>query len=104
MKLRFRYASKKESTHSKGPHKEVSEDFNVSNTHPDEVVNPIERVINVKNCLLWHHPCPNAKAEMDTATHISICMSSGCNKVDRIVVGSFVTVSHFGFVSGLRFV
>ena len=67
--------------------------LNVSSTHPDEGANPIERVINV-----------NADAEMDTATHLSICMNSDCNKVDRIVVGSFVTVSYFGFVSGLRFV
>ena len=71
----------------------MSEDFNVSNTHLGEIANPIKRVVDV-----------NAEAEMDTATHLSICMNSDCNKVDRIVVGSFVTVSYFGFVSGLRFV
>ena len=44
--------------------------------------------MDMKNCLLRHHPCLNAKAEMDTATHLSICMNSDCNKVDWIFVAA----------------
>ena len=78
----------RKSAGSQGPHKEVSEDFNVSNTYLGEIANPIERVMNVKNCPLCHHPHLNAKAEMDTATHLSICINSDCNKVDWIFVGN----------------
>ena len=58
----------------------MSEDFNVSNTHLGEIANPIERVMNVKNCSLCHHPHLNAKAEMDTATHLSICINSAVTR------------------------
>ena len=30
---------------------------------------------------------------MDIVTHLAICISLDCNKVDRIVVGKFVTAS-----------
>ena len=118
----------RKSADSQGPHKEVSEDFNISNTHLGEGANPIEHVMNVKNRPPCHHPHLNARAEMDTATHLTICMNSDCDKVDRILVGKFVTasqaqwkwytkiitkvssgdcelgvVSYFGFVFGLKF-
>ncbi|KIJ60324.1 hypothetical protein HYDPIDRAFT_177428 [Hydnomerulius pinastri MD-312] len=52
-----------------------------------------ERVINVRNCPLCHRPRLNSKAEMDIITHLAICASQDWAKVDRIVVGNFVTAS-----------
>ncbi|KAF9236303.1 phosphatidylserine decarboxylase-domain-containing protein [Melanogaster broomeanus] len=52
-----------------------------------------ERVINVQNCPLCHRPRLNSKAEMDIMTHLAICASQDWAKVDRIVVGNFVTAS-----------
>jgi phosphatidylserine decarboxylase len=52
-----------------------------------------ERVINVKNCPLCHRPRLNSKAEVDIVTHLAICASKDWAKVDRIVVGNFVTAS-----------
>ncbi|KAF8055577.1 phosphatidylserine decarboxylase-domain-containing protein [Lyophyllum atratum] len=53
----------------------------------------IERVINVKNCPLCHRPRLTDRAEVDIITHLAICASQDWNKVDRIVVGNFVTAS-----------
>ncbi|GAW10495.1 phosphatidylserine decarboxylase [Lentinula edodes] len=53
----------------------------------------VERVINVQTCPLCHRPRLNAKAEVDIVTHLAICASQDWNKVDRIVVGNFVTAS-----------
>jgi len=53
----------------------------------------VERVINVKNCPLCHRSRMNDKAEMDIITHLAICASQDWNKVDRIMVGNFVTAS-----------
>jgi len=53
----------------------------------------VERVINVKNCPLCHRPRMNSKAEVDIITHIAVCASQDWNRVDRIVVGNFVTAS-----------
>ncbi|KAL4064564.1 phosphatidylserine decarboxylase-domain-containing protein [Scleroderma yunnanense] len=52
-----------------------------------------ERVINVKNCPLCHRPRLNSKAEMDIVTHLAICASKDWARVNRIVVGNFVTAS-----------
>jgi phosphatidylserine decarboxylase len=52
-----------------------------------------ERVINVKHCPLCHRPRLNSKAEVDIMTHLAICASHDWAKVDRIVVGNFVTPS-----------
>ena len=52
-----------------------------------------ERVINVKNCPLCHRPRLNAKAEVDIVTHLAVCASQDWAKVNRIVVGNFVTAS-----------
>ncbi|KAJ3715306.1 phosphatidylserine decarboxylase-domain-containing protein [Lentinula guzmanii] len=54
---------------------------------------PVERVINVQTCPLCHRPRLNAKAEVDIVTHLAICASQDWNKVDRIMVGNFVTAS-----------
>jgi phosphatidylserine decarboxylase len=53
----------------------------------------VERVINVKSCPLCHRPRMNSKAEMDIMTHIAVCASQDWNRVDRIMVGNFVTAS-----------
>lgn len=53
----------------------------------------VERVINVKNCPLCHRPRLNAKAEVDIVTHLAVCASQDWNRVDKIVVGDFVTAS-----------
>ncbi|EPQ52482.1 hypothetical protein GLOTRDRAFT_140216 [Gloeophyllum trabeum ATCC 11539] len=53
----------------------------------------LERVINVKNCPLCHRPRMNSKAEMDIVTHLAVCASQDWARVDRIVVGNFVTAS-----------
>ena len=52
-----------------------------------------ERIINIKNCPLCHRPRFNSKAEVDIVTHLAICASQDWAKVDRIVVGNFVTPS-----------
>lgn len=52
-----------------------------------------ERVINIKHCPLCHRPRLNSKAEVDIVTHLAICASQDWAKVDRIVVGNFVTPS-----------
>ena len=52
-----------------------------------------ERVINVKNCPLCHRPRMTSKAEVDIVTHLAVCASQDWARVDRIVVGNFVTAS-----------
>ncbi|KAI0035374.1 phosphatidylserine decarboxylase-domain-containing protein [Vararia minispora EC-137] len=53
----------------------------------------VERVINVKNCPLCHRPRMNSKAERDIVTHLAVCASSDWKRVDRMLVGNFVTAS-----------
>ncbi|KAG8922083.1 hypothetical protein FRC02_012151, partial [Tulasnella sp. 418] len=53
----------------------------------------VERVINIKTCPLCHRPRMNSKAEVDIITHLAVCASGDWAKVDRIVVGNFVTAS-----------
>jgi phosphatidylserine decarboxylase len=50
-------------------------------------------VINVKNCPLCHHLRLNSKVEVDILTHLAMCTSQDWAKVDKIVVGNFVTAS-----------
>lgn len=57
------------------------------------MADPFERVINVKNCPICHRPRLNSKAEVDIIQHIACCASQDWNKIDRIVVGNFVTAS-----------
>lgn len=63
--------------------------------HPINPTNPdsFERVINVRSCPLCRRPRLNSKAEVDIITHLAVCASSDWNRVDRIVVGNFVTAS-----------
>ena len=62
-----------------------------SNLRSSEPV--VERVINIKTCPLCHRPRMNSKAELDIVTHLGVCASSDWNRVDRIVVGNYVTAS-----------
>ena len=64
-----------------------------SNSGSEDQYDGVERVINVKNCPLCHRPRMNSKAEVDIITHIAVCASQDWNRVDRIVVGNFVTAS-----------
>ncbi|KAF4622347.1 hypothetical protein D9613_009567 [Agrocybe pediades] len=89
-KLRFRRGTNNSRKNTADSQKE-SEDANGGSS--DSTNNAVERVINVKNCPLCHRPRLNSKAEMDIVTHLAICASQDWNKVDRIVVGNFVTAS-----------
>ena len=53
----------------------------------------VERVINIKNCPLCHRPRLNSRAEMDIVTHLAVCASQDWARVDRMIVGNFVTAS-----------
>jgi phosphatidylserine decarboxylase len=50
-------------------------------------------VIKAKNCLICHRPRLNKKAEMDIIMHIAVCASRDWAKIDKIVIGNFVTAS-----------
>ena len=52
-----------------------------------------ERVVNVHNCPFCRRPRLNSKAAIDVMTHIALCASQDWTKVDRIMVGNFVTAS-----------
>jgi phosphatidylserine decarboxylase len=54
---------------------------------------PRERVINIKNCPLCHRPRLSSKAEVDIVTHVALCASQDWGRMDKIVVGNFVTAS-----------
>ena len=68
-----------------------AEDSSASNGGSPE--GSFERVINVKNCPLCHRPRLNSKAEVDIVTHLAVCASQDWARVDRIVVGNYVTAS-----------
>ena len=53
----------------------------------------LERVINVKNCPLCHRPRLSAKGDVDIVTHLAVCASQDWARVDKIVVGNYVTAS-----------
>ncbi|KAI0337278.1 hypothetical protein BDW22DRAFT_969139 [Trametopsis cervina] len=60
---------------------------------PSSDQDTFERVINVKSCPLCHKQRLTSKAEVDIVTHMAICASQDWARVDRIVVGNFVTAS-----------
>ncbi|KAF9255142.1 hypothetical protein L218DRAFT_1081995 [Marasmius fiardii PR-910] len=85
-----KYRTKKNGTTSIAATAEAPNGSSPPTTHQEASV---ERVINVKNCPLCHRPRLSSKAEMDIVTHLAVCASQDWNKVDRIVVGNFVTAS-----------
>lgn len=52
-----------------------------------------ERVVNIKTCPLCHRPRLSKKSEADIITHLAVCASADWSRVDRIVVGNYVTAS-----------
>ncbi|EJU05118.1 hypothetical protein DACRYDRAFT_76182 [Dacryopinax primogenitus] len=60
---------------------------------PPRSEHTLERVINIKTCPLCHRPRLNARAEVDIVTHLAVCASSDWGRVDRMIVGNFVTSS-----------
>ena len=59
----------------------------------EDITLAVERVINIKTCPLCHRPRMNSKAEMDIVTHLAVCASSDWARVDRMLVGNYVTPS-----------
>jgi phosphatidylserine decarboxylase len=53
----------------------------------------VERLINVRNCPICHCPQLNKKAEMDITTHVAVYVSGDWAKINKIVVGNFITAS-----------
>lgn len=64
-----------------------------SSTSSEDPGDARERVINIKNCPLCHRPRLSSKAEVDIVTHLALCASQDWSRVDKIVVGNFVTAS-----------
>jgi phosphatidylserine decarboxylase len=87
--LHPRNLPQRENSGSSSEAEDLSSGGSTSQNPPEDV----ERVINVKTCPLCHRPRLNSKAEMDIVTHIAVCASQDWNRVDRIVVGNFVTPS-----------
>ncbi|KAJ9108700.1 hypothetical protein QFC21_000020 [Naganishia friedmannii] len=67
---------------------EIDDGLQDSST-PDDM----ERVVNIKTCPLCHRPRLNKKSEADIITHLAVCASADWSRVDRIVVGNYVTAS-----------
>ncbi|KAG8730844.1 hypothetical protein FRC11_005658 [Ceratobasidium sp. 423] len=67
------------------------------NRNPDqEELTPgsdFEHVVNIKTCPLCHRSLLGDKSETDIVTHLAVCASGDWARVDRIVVGNFVTAS-----------
>lgn len=70
-----------------------AEDSSGSGSSSPSSDDSFERVINVKSCPLCHRPRMNSKAEVDIVTHLAVCASQDWGRVDKIVVGNFVTAS-----------
>ncbi|KAG6863878.1 hypothetical protein C0991_002480, partial [Blastosporella zonata] len=83
-KNRFRRKSKSSPNTNSG---------SVSGSGSTPMEDVVERVINVKSCPLCHRPRMSSKAEVDIVTHLAVCASADWGRVDRIVVGNFVTAS-----------
>lgn len=69
------------------------EEFSSGSGSSSPLEDNFERVINVKSCPLCHRSRMNSKAEVDIVTHLAVCASQDWARVDRIVVGNFVTAS-----------
>lgn len=59
----------------------------------DSPTDKMERVVNIKSCPLCHRPRLNAKSEADIITHLAVCASADWSRIDRLVVGNYVTAS-----------
>ncbi|OLL24111.1 Phosphatidylserine decarboxylase proenzyme 3 [Neolecta irregularis DAH-3] len=52
-----------------------------------------EHVVFIKECPLCHQPRLQSKSEVDIVTHLALCASQDWKRVDRLVMGDFVTSS-----------
>ncbi|BFZ61583.1 phosphatidylserine decarboxylase [Saitoella coloradoensis] len=52
-----------------------------------------EHVIVIEECPLCHQPRMHKKADVDIVTHLATCASQDWKRVDRLVMGDFVTPS-----------
>jgi phosphatidylserine decarboxylase len=86
-----RMAQRHASSSSTNSEVEGEESSGSGNSSPG--VGQVERVINVKTCPLCHRPRMSRKGEVDIITHLAICASQDWERVDKIVVGNFVTSS-----------
>jgi phosphatidylserine decarboxylase len=78
--------------------RDVDDDVVNADTPPSQAASysnstPRERVVNVHNCPFCHRPRLDSKAAIDVVTHIALCASQDWTKVDRIMVGNFVTAN-----------
>lgn len=59
----------------------------------DTLDDDMERVVNIKTCPLCHQPRLKKKSEADIITHLAVCASTDWSRVDRMIVGNYVTAS-----------
>ncbi|KAJ6257968.1 hypothetical protein Dda_7758 [Drechslerella dactyloides] len=69
------------------------EGANLSNDGLAEEGEREEHVIVVKECPLCHQPRLQKRSEVDIVTHLATCASQDWRRVDRLVMGGFVTSS-----------
>nr|VWP00637.1 Calcium dependent mitochondrial carrier protein [Ganoderma boninense] len=81
------------STSARTPYSTSSSDAEDSSNGSSGSESSLERLINVKNCPLCHRPRLNSKAEVDIVTHLAVCASQDWARVDKIVVGNYVTAN-----------
>ena len=83
-----------------GPAKPTNAHGTVNVNDSDDIINssatPREHVVNVHNCPFCHRPRLNSKTAIDVMTHIALCASQDWTRVDRIMLGNFVTASEAG--------
>lgn len=80
-------------SHPSNSHSSSSTTSDMSDLEGFTSSSAVERVINIKTCPLCHQPRLSNKAEMDMVTHLAVCASSDWNRVNRLVVGNYVTAS-----------
>ncbi|KAF3273329.1 hypothetical protein TWF970_009240 [Orbilia oligospora] len=69
------------------------EGVNLSNDGLADEDEKEEHVIVVKECPLCHQPRLQKRSEVDIVTHLATCASQDWRRVDRLVMGGFVTSS-----------
>ncbi|KAF3912585.1 hypothetical protein ABW21_db0207815 [Orbilia brochopaga] len=69
------------------------EGLNLSNDGLADEDEREEHVIVVKECPLCHQPRLQKRSEVDIVTHLATCASQDWRRVDRLVMGGFVTSS-----------
>lgn len=65
---------------------------NINNNNNAE--NETEKIINTTHCLLCHKKFGKSASDNDRIMHIALCTSDDLGKVNRIVMGNFITEAH----------